>query len=196
MILILFNINYFKDFNNVIPVNVGDYNPKYLNYKTNYYNFDNSCKRYIVPSAIRYGYKNFVYLDNDNYFRPTWNEDLFKRLFISNHILSPVAYRYMEHGQLGKKVEIYSELFSFPIEKNEIINLPEGCLNIFSFDTNERAIDFYNIWNECVRLRDEHNLIDNTCLQEIFFSGKVCGMSFGIAKVHQFLHPKHDLWYR
>jgi hypothetical protein len=196
LIVITDNVNYFSCCNNVIAVNVGDYNPKYMDYKTNYYNFDNSCKRYIVPASIKLGYKNFVYLDNDNHFIRTWNEELFKKLFIPNHILSPIAYRYMEHGQLGKKVESYSKLFSFPIERNEIINLPEGCLNIFSFDTNERAIDFYNIWNECVRLRDEYKLIDNTSLQEIFFAGKVCGMSFGIAKVHSFFHAKHDLWYR
>jgi hypothetical protein len=90
----------------------------------------------------------------------------------------------------------YSNHFNFSIHQNEIRNLPEGCINLLSFDTEERGYNFYNTWNECVMLRDKNKMFKNNNLEEVFFSGKKNGLSFEVVRTHMFFLAKHDTWYR
>jgi len=167
IIVITDNTDYFKNFDNVYPINVGEYNEKYLNYGNKYYNFDSSCKRFLIPSALKLGYKNIVIIDNDNHFLKTWNTLLFRNLFKTNHISAPIVYNYKNHLKLGDMVLYYSNHFNFSIHQNEIRNLPEGCINLLSFDTEERGYNFYNTWNECVMLRDKNKMFKNILLKSI-----------------------------
>jgi hypothetical protein len=196
IIVITNNTDYFKNFDNVYPINVGEYNEKYLNYGNKYYNFDSSCKRFLIPSALKLGYKNIVIIDNDNHFLKTWNTLLFRNLFKTNHISAPIVYNYKNHLKLGDMVLYYSNHFNFSIHQNEIRNLPEGCINLLSFDTEERGYNFYNTWNECVMLRDKNKMFKNNNLEEVFFSGKKNGLSFEVVRTHMFFLAKHDTWYR
>jgi|LakMenE01Jun11ns_1017448.scaffolds.fasta_scaffold9860525_2 hypothetical protein len=196
IIVITDNTDYFKNFDNVYPINVGEYNEKYLNYGNKYYNFDSSCKRFLIPSALKLGYKNIVIIDNDNHFLKTWNTLLFRNLFKTNHISAPIVYNYKNHLKLGDMVLYYSNHFNFSIHQNEIRNLPEGCINLLSFDTEERGYNFYNTWNECVMLRDKNKMFKNNNLEEVFFSGKKNGLSFEVVRTHMFFLAKHDTWYR
>lgn len=196
IIIITDNTDFFKKFNNVIAVNVGDYNPKYLNYETNYYKFDNSCRRFSILASIDSGFTNIVHIDNDNHFTKTWNLTSFKNLFKKNVISSPLTYNYHSHRDLGDKVLFYSKILNHNIEINEIKNLPEGCLNLMSFDTSDRALNFFKTWDECVKIRDEHKKFANNNLEEIFFSGKINGMYFEHVQTHPFFSPKHEIWYR
>lgn len=196
IIVITNNTDYFKNFDNVYPINVGEYNEKYLNYGNKYYNFDSSCKRFLIPSSLKLGYRKIVYIDNDNHFMKTWNTLLFRNLFKTNHISAPIVYNYRSHLKLGDMVLFYSKHFNFPIQQDEIKTLPEGCINLMSFDTEERGYNFYNTWNECVMLRDENKLFKNNNLEEVFFSGKKNGLSFEVVRTHMFFLAKHDTWYR
>ena len=196
LIIITDNTEFFKRFKNVIAVNVGEYNKKYLSYQTNYYNFDNSCRRFSIPASLTHGFKNIVHLDNDNYFQKTWSTSSFRNLFKTNVISAPIVYNYRSHGKLGDRVLFYSKHFNFPINENNIRNLPEGCINLMSFDTEERGYNFYETWNECVKVRDENKIFQNNNLEEVFFSGMKNGLSFEVVRTYNFFSAKHDTWYR
>lgn len=196
LIIITDNVDFFKKFKNVVAINVGDYDKKYLTYQKNYFHFDISCRRFSIPAALKLGFKNMVHVDNDNHFNKTWDTTSFKKLFKINHISSPIVYNYKSHGNLGDRVLFYSKQMNFPINQNEIRNLPEGCLNIINFDSEERGYNFFQAWDECVKIRDKNKMFQNNNLEEVFFSGVKNGMSFGSARTHNFFSPKHDTWYR
>jgi hypothetical protein len=196
LVILTDNTNFFKRFENVFAVNVGEYNQKYLNYGTKYFNFDISCRRFSVPSALKLGFKNIVHIDNDNHFQKGWNTNFFRLLFKTNFISAPIVYNYRNHLKLGDAVLFYSKYFNFPIQQNEIRNLPEGCINLMSFDTEERGYNFFKTWDECVKVRDENKMFRNNNLEEVFFAGKKNGLSFEIARTHNFFLAKHDTWYR
>lgn len=196
IVIITDNTNFFKKFNNVVAINVGDYDEKYLNYQTNYYGFDNSCRRFEIPASLNLGFKNIVHIDNDNYFQKNWNTTSFRNLFKTNCISSPIVYNYHSHGKLGNRVLFYSNHFNFPINPTDIRNLPEGCINLMSFDSEERGYSFFKTWDECVKIRDTNKMFENNNLQEVFFSGKMNGLTFESVRVYPFFSAKHDTWYR
>jgi hypothetical protein len=196
IVIITDNTNFFKTFNNVFAVNVGEYDEKYLKYKTNYFGFDNSCRRFEIPASLKLGFKNIVHIDNDNHFQRNWNTTSFRNLFKTNCISAPIIYNYRAHGNLGDKVLFYSKHFNYEINPSEIKNLPEGCVNLLSFDSDERGYKFFDTWEQCVKLRDENKMFENNNLQEVFFAGKFNGLTFELARTHPFFAAKHDAWYR
>lgn len=196
IIVITDNINFFKKFDNVVAIDVSDYDSKYLTYETNYYKFDNSCRRFLIPASLELGFKKIVFIDNDNHFMSSWDTNSFNELFKMNVISSPIVYDYYTHGKLGDKIIFYSKKFNHEINPNEIKNLPEGCINLLCFDTIERGENFFKTWDDCIKLRDENQKFTNNNLEEIYFSGKVNGMSFENAKTHPYFIAKHNIWYR
>jgi hypothetical protein len=188
--------------NFVFVKNVSEYDPLYLNYEKNYYDFDFSVKRFSLKFALDSGYSKIILTDTD----VIVNQDKFTTQsvlsnFISNSLAGQVVYSYQENvnnnSQLGKRFNHYEKHFGVNFEKSNLW-MPEDCVQYLDIEP-EKFHKFLSTWDECINIkkRDKlHNIpagnIDEMCFSALYNDIDIQNNS---NRSINLLIALHDKWY-
>ena len=187
----------------VTSFNINDFNPKYLDYEKNYYDFDFSVKRYSVLSSFKLGFTNIILVDADmrvNY--GLFNEKNIIESFKPNSILGPVTYNFSEqintNSELGNRLVEYERHFNIPIDKEKLDFMPEDCIQYISID-EDKFSNFLSSWDRCISYKQTKPLrnIPAGNIDEMCFSSLSNGIEVGnnSNKSLNIIYPEHDKWY-
>jgi hypothetical protein len=190
-----------KSFVNV--KHISDYNPKYSEYNKDYYTFDFSVKRFSLLFAFDSGYENVILTDTD----VVINEEIFSNerileCFMSNTISGQVTYNFNNeistNSMLGRRLLHYEKTFEVSLNKNELNEMVEDCIQFISIEHNLKY-KFIEVWDKCIKIKDSDSLpnipagnIDEMCFSALYNNIKILNNS---NKHINLLIPKHDKWY-
>jgi hypothetical protein len=190
-----------KSFVNV--KHISDYNPKYSEYNKDYYTFDFSVKRFSLLFAFDSGYENVILTDTD----VVINEEIFSNerileCFMSNTISGQVTYNFNNeistNSMLGRRLLHYEKTFEVSLNKNELNEMVEDCVQFISIEHNLKY-KFIEVWDKCIKIKDSDSLpnipagnIDEMCFSALYNNIKILNNS---NKHINLLIPKHDKWY-
>jgi hypothetical protein len=187
----------------VTPFDINDFNPKYLDYEKNYYDFDFSVKRYSVLAAFKLGFTNIILVDADmrvNY--GLFNEQNIINSFKSDSILGPVTYNFSEqintNSELGNRLLEYERHFNISVDKEKLDFMPEDCIQYISI-CEEKFSNFLSSWDRCIGYKQTKPLrnIPAGNIDEMCFSAISNGIEVGnnSNKSLNIIYPEHDKWY-
>lgn len=187
----------------VLLYHINDFNDEYLKYKTNYYDFDFSVKRFSVFAAFKLGYTNIILTDADmrvNY--GLFNEKNIISSFKRNSILGPVTYNFSEqintNSELGNRLVEYEKYFNTPIDKGKLNFMPEDCIQYISID-EDKIFHFLSSWDKCIEYKKTKPLrnIPAGNIDEMCFSALISGVEVGnnSNKSLNIIYAEHDKWY-
>lgn len=183
--------------------NIEEYDPKYLSYEKNYYEFDFSVKRFSVKYAFESGYEKVILCDTDVVINPdSFSHKKIMECFVDNSIVGPVTYNFNQqikaNTYLGIRFLEYEEVFCIYFEKSDLDYMPEDCIQFISLN-NDTKFKFIKTWDECINIKDEKKLLNSPCgnIDEMCFSALYNNISVGnnSNKFSNFLVAKHDKWY-
>jgi hypothetical protein len=183
--------------------NIKEYNPKYSEYRNNYYDFDFSVKRFSLQFAFESGYNNVILTDTDvvvNY--NLYSDETVKQSFIENAIAGQTTYNFLEqvnsNSMLGRRFLHYENRFDIFFDKGLLHEMPEDCIQYISISENKK-FNFIDIWDKCIKIKDSDNLynipagnIDEMCFSACYNDIKIVNNS---SKSINLLIAKHDKWY-
>lgn len=182
--------------------NIKEYNPNYLNYAKNYFDFDFSVKRYSLRFALENNYTNIILIDTDVVVGPLFSELNIKNAFLTNHIIGPVIYEYEREinssSQLGKRLNHYEKIFGINLNKKGMW-MPEDCIQFLSMEKNIFG-KFLDTWDKCIEIKYKDRLSNVPAgnIDEMCFSAVLNGVGVGnnSDKSVNILTANHDIWYR
>ena len=181
---------------------ISDYNEKYKIYKTNYYDFDFSVKRYSVKFALDSGFTKIILTDTDvipNH--KLFNEKNVLECFIPNSISGQVTYLFEKevntNSMLGRRFKHYENKFKVNYDKKNMC-MPEDCIQFLDIE-KEKFNLFLSVWDACIEIKESDNLfnipagnIDEMCFSA-FYNG--IDLNNNSNKHINLLVPKHEKWY-
>jgi hypothetical protein len=182
--------------------NIKEYNPSYLNYKENYYDFDFSVKRYSLRFALENGHNKVALIDTDVLPGTRFSIDEFNNCFLENYIVGPVIYNFEKEinssSDLGKRFMWYENYFKVNLVKDNLW-MPEDCIQYIHIEKNKFK-NFLDLWDKCIELKYENNLANVPAgnIDEMSFCASFNGifLSNNFDKTLNVLTPKHEIWYR
>jgi hypothetical protein len=187
----------------VKTVDIKDYNPDYLDYKKNYYDFDFSVKRYAVRASVNLGFTKIILVDADMRVNPSlFNEEHILNSFIENSVSGPVTYNFSEqiqsNSELGKRLLHYENVFNFVTDKEKLGIMPEDCVQYLDID-KEKFTMFLDTWDKCIEHKKTDGLrnIPAGNIDEMCFSALYNGIGLGnnSNKSLNIIYAEHDKWY-
>jgi len=196
--------NRLKSANFVHTKNIADYDKSYCNYKSDYWNFDFSVRRYSLRFAFEQGFDNTILMDVD--VLPNSSNYCHRQIehcFQDNTISGPVTYNFtekqnMKHN-LGNRLKYYERKFGTNYDKALLNEMPEDCILFFSLNSNTKN-KFMETWNECISIKNRDKLPNAPVanIDEICFSAIHCSINLAnnSKRSRSLLFPKHDVWYR
>jgi len=182
---------------------ISDFNPKYSDYKKNYYDFDFSVKRFSVLYAFQSGYNKVILTDTDAVVNPNlYTHESVLMSFTPNSIQSQVTYNFSNelktNSMLGRRFVKYEEVFDVFYDKHLLDFMPEDCIQYIDSD-DDKKFNFIEVWNKCIEIKDSENLhnVPAGNIDEMCFSALYNGMTVGnnSDKSINKLIPHHDKWY-
>jgi len=182
--------------------NIKEYNPNYLNYAKNYFDFDFSVKRYVLRFALENNQTNIILIDTDVITGPLFSDLNIKNAFITNHIIGPVVYEYekevISSSKLGKRLNHYEKIFGVDLNKTGMW-MPEDCIQFLSIEKNIFG-KFLDTWDKCIEIKYKDGLpnVPAGNIDEMCFSALLHGIGVGnnSDKSVNILTANHDIWYR
>jgi hypothetical protein len=186
----------------VFVSDIREYNERYAQYNTNYYDFDFSVKRFSVKFALDNGFTKIILTDTD----VIPNEKLFNdrsilECFIPNSISGQVTYLFENeqntNSMLGRRFMYYESKFGVEYNKKNLW-MPEDCIQFLNID-EKKFYSFLGTWDECIKIKDSdklHNIpagnIDEMCFSAIHNQIELHNNS---SRHINLLIPNHDKWY-
>lgn len=182
---------------------ISDYNPKYSDYKEDYYSFDFSVKRFSLLFAFDSGYDNVILTDTDAIVnQQLYSHQKVMECFAPNSISGQVTYNFkneiITNSMLGRRLVHYEKVFQVSFDKEELTTMPEDCIQFISIEGNLKY-KFLEVWDKCIKIKDSESLpnipagnIDEMCFSALFYKIKLLNNS---NKHINLLTPKHDKWY-
>ena len=182
--------------------NISEYNPSYLNYSKNYYDFDFSVKRYSLRFSLDMGYTKIILIDTDVITGLMYSENRINECFRENSVLGPVIYNYdkeiQTNSNLGKRFDYYEKKYNVGLNKVGMW-MPEDCIQYLNIE-REKFVKFLDIWDECIKIKYDNKLlnvpagnIDEMCFSALYNDISIGGNSDKSVNV---LVANHDIWYR
>lgn len=181
---------------------IKEYDKKYTNYSTNYYDFDFSVKRFSVKFALDNGFTKILLVDAD----VVPNEKLFThenilKCFLPNSISGQVTYLFEKEiessSRLGKRFIYYENKFNVQYDKIGMF-MPEDCIQFLDID-NKKFYSFLSTWEKCIKIKYSDNLpnIPAGNIDEMCFSARYNGIALkNNSDIHiNLLVPHHEKWY-
>ena len=190
-----------KDF--VKTFNVNEFNSHYLDYQTNYYDFDFSVKRYAVRASVNLGFTKVILVDADMRVNPSlFNEEHILNSFIENSVSGPVTYNFLEqiqsNSELGRRLLYYESVFNFKTDKEKLGIMPEDCIQYLNIE-KDKFIQFLDTWDKCIDHKKNDGLrnIPAGNIDEMCFSALYNGIELGnnSNKSLNIIYAQHDKWY-
>lgn len=190
-----------KDF--VKTFNVNEFNSHYLDYQTNYYDFDFSVKRYAVRASVSLGFTKVILVDADMRVNPSlFNEENILNSFIKNSVSGPVTYNFLEqiqsNSELGRRLLHYENVFDFVTDKEKLGIMPEDCIQYLDIE-KDKFIQFLDTWDKCIEHKKNNGLrnIPAGNIDEMCFSALYNGIELGnnSNKSLNIIYAEHDKWY-
>jgi hypothetical protein len=190
-----------KDF--VKTFNVNEFNSHYLDYQTNYYDFDFSVKRYAVRASVSLGFTKVILVDADMRVNPSlFNEENILNSFIKNSVSGPVTYNFLEqiqsNSELGRRLLHYEGVFDFITDKEKLGIMPEDCIQYLNIE-KDKFIQFLDTWDKCIEHKKNDGLrnIPAGNIDEMCFSALYNGIELGnnSNKSLNIIYAEHDKWY-
>jgi hypothetical protein len=190
-----------KDF--VKTFNVNEFNSHYLDYQTNYYDFDFSVKRYAVRASVSLGFTKVILVDADMRVNPSlFNEVHILNSFIENSVSGPVTYNFLEqiqsNSELGRRLLHYEGVFDFVTNKEKLGIMPEDCIQYLDIE-KDKFIQFLDTWDKCIEHKKNDGLrnIPAGNIDEMCFSALYNGIELGnnSNKSLNIIYAEHDKWY-
>jgi len=186
----------------VFVSDIREYDEKYVNYKTNYYDFDFSVKRFSVKFALDSGYTKIILTDTD----VIPNETLFSHknvldCFIPNSVSGQVTYLFDDeiksNSMLGRRFTHYESKFNVTHNKKNMW-MPEDCVQFLDIE-KEKFYSFLSTWDKCIEVKYDDKLpnIPAGNIDEMCFSALNNGIDLNnnSNKHINLLIPTHDKWY-
>ena len=190
-----------KDF--VKTFNVNEFNSHYLDYQTNYYDFDFSVKRYAVRASVSLGFTKVILVDADMRVNPSlFNEEHILNSFIENSVSGPVTYNFLEqiqsNSELGRRLLHYENVFDFVTDKEKLGIMTEDCVQYLDIE-KDKFIQFLDTWDKCIEHKKNDGLrnIPAGNIDEMCFSALYNGIELGnnSNKSLNIIYAEHDKWY-
>jgi hypothetical protein len=190
-----------KDF--VKTFNVNEFNSHYLDYQTNYYDFDFSVKRYAVRASVNLGFTKVILVDADMRVNPSlFNEGYILNSFTENSVSGPVTYNFLEqiqsNSELGRRLLHYENVFDFVTDKEKLGIMPEDCIQYLDIE-KDKFIQFLDTWDKCIEHKKNDGLrnIPAGNIDEMCFSALYNGVELGnnSNKSLNIIYAEHDKWY-
>jgi hypothetical protein len=187
----------------VKSVDIKNYNSEYLDYQTNYYDFDFSVKRYSVRASVDLGFTKVILVDADMRVNPSlFNEENILNSFIQNCISGPVTYNFSEqiqsNSELGRRLLHYENVFGFETDKKKLGIMPEDCIQYIDMEM-EKFTHFLDTWDKCIEYKKTDGLrnIPAGNIDEMCFSALYNGVELGnnSNKSLNIIYAQHDKWY-
>lgn len=187
----------------VKSVDVRNYNPDYLDYQTNYYDFDFSVKRYSVRASVDLGFTKVILVDADMRVNSSlFNEENILNSFIENCVSGPVTYNFSEqiqsNSELGRRLLHYENVFGFETDKEKLGIMPEDCIQYIDIE-KDKFIKFLDTWDKCIEHKKTDGLrnIPAGNIDEMCFSSLYNGVELGnnSNKSLNIIYAEHDKWY-
>jgi hypothetical protein len=186
----------------VFVKDISEYNEKYKTYRTNYYDFDFSVKRFSVRFALESGFSKIILTDTDvipNY--PIFNEKNVLECFIPNSVSGQVVYLFENevktNSMLGRRFLHYEGKFDVDYNKTNLW-MPEDCIQFLDIE-KDKFYSFLSTWDECVKIKDIDNLpnIPAGNIDEMCFSAFYNGIQLNNnSNTHiNLLVANHEKWY-
>jgi hypothetical protein len=186
----------------VFVKDISEYNEKYKTYRTNYYDFDFSVKRFSVRFALESGFSKIILTDTDvipNY--PIFNEKNVLECFIPNSVSGQVVYLFENevktNSMLGRRFLHYENKFNVNYSKTNLW-MPEDCIQFLDIE-KDKFYSFLSTWDECVKIKDIDNLhnIPAGNIDEMSFSALHNGVQLNNnSNIHiNLLVANHEKWY-
>lgn len=187
----------------VLLYHINDFNDEYLKYKTNYYDFDFSVKRYTLRAALNNNFTKIILVDADmrvNY--NLFSEDNLINSFVSNSIAGPVTYDFNKeintNSELGKRLLQYENYFNFQTDKNKLTIMPEDCIQYIDID-KDKFVSFLDTWDKCIEHKKNNKLrnvpagnIDEMCFSALYNNINLVNNS---NKSLNIIYAQHEKWY-
>lgn len=178
-----------------------NYNDKYVNYATNYYDFDFSVKRFSLLFALNNGFSKIILTDADVIPNVNFNIENISRCFTANSVAGPSNYilenEIFSNSMLGRRMMYYAKKFNFAIDtKNMLVS--EDCIQYFDIST-DKFYEFISIWDRCIDIKNNDNLdnIPAGNIDEISFSALYNNIKLinNSEQAVNLLNAYHDKWY-
>lgn len=183
---------------------IDEFNKSYSSYKTDYYTFDFSVKRFSLRYALSAGFNKIILTDADAVVNPAlFARNTINKVFDLNVISGQVVYNYNEAkvigpGVLGGRFNHYENRFGITFDKRQLTEMPEDCIQFFNIDT-EIFNKFLQTWDECIDIKYKDCLLNTPAgnIDEICFAALKNGITVkGHAhKAINMLIARHDKWY-
>ena len=144
---------------------INDFNPNYLEYAKNYYDFDFSVKRYSLKAALSIGFTKMILVDCDMRVNASFfYEEKILGAFDENSLSGPVTYNFHEqvhtNSELGRRLLEYEKYFNHDVDKDMCDAFSQNFKNYDVVCDSSCFIVLY-LENEClVRLYNELNTSD------------------------------------
>jgi len=186
----------------VFVSNIKEYHEKYSEYKTNYYDFDFSVKRFSVKFALDNGFTKVILTDTDVIPNEMlFNEERILECFIPNGVSGQVTYLFENeqnsNSMLGRRFMHYESKFGVEYDKTSMW-MPEDCVQFLDIE-KDKFYSFLSTWDECIKIKDSdglHNIpagnIDEMCFSALHNG---IGLYNNSSRHINLLIPNHDKWY-
>lgn len=196
------NPNAISKYNFVFTDHINNYNQKYTEYNTNYYDFDFSVKRFSLKFALDNGYTRIILSDADSVADSSrFNQNNIDKCFSENTVSGPVNFilekEMTNNSMLGQRLKYYENQFGVSFDKTNML-VSEDCVQYFDI-SKESFNKFLDTWEECIKIKYTNNLpnIPAGNIDEITFSALYNNIKLNNNSEYavNILTQYHDKWY-